>query len=331
MKKIIVIVSYKADKHAHYVRQKLEKLGETVFLLNFGEYPDSFQSSVQYSSDKPEVINFRIGKKLIYGDQIKSVWWRRPLGCFREEKIDLMEEYIRSEAETYARSLPLLLTRAFWVSNADATRVANRKPYQLVIARNAGFKIPESLIGNSAKDVSCFLDKMNGRAVIMKAVNSAFVRLNARVEDPKGLNRAIYTKIVSPKLLKKNCDMIRDCPFILQEAIPKDIDIRVTVVGEKTFAAGIEVEVPAKLKGTLDWRCLEVKKHYVKHNLPSEITRQCVAVTRNLGLVFGCIDLAFSRKNGYTFFEINPQGQWLPSEEILGYPISIALSELLIA
>lgn len=331
MKKIIVIVSYRTDKHATYVKQKLEKLGETVFLLNFGEYPDSFRSSVKYSSNKPEAINFRMGKKLIYGNQIKSVWWRRPLGCFGEENSNLMEKYVRSEAETYTRSLPLLLTHAFWVSDADATRIANRKPYQLVVARTAGFKVPASLIGNSAKDVLCFLNKMNGRAVIMKAVNSAFMRLNAKAKDSKGLNRAIYTKVISPKLLKENQRMIRDCPFILQEAVPKDLDIRVTVVGEKVFAAGIEIEVPEKLRDTLDWRCLALKKRYVKHNLSKEIANQCVAMTRNLGLVFGCIDLAFSQKDGYTFFEINPQGQWLPSEEILGYPISAALSELLLA
>jgi len=48
-------------------------------------------------------------------------------------------------------------------------------------------------------------------------------------------------------------------------------------------------------------------------------------------LAFGCIDLAYSERDGYTFFEINPQGQWLISETVLGYQITQALTKLLLS
>jgi glutathione synthase/RimK-type ligase-like ATP-grasp enzyme len=93
----------------------------------------------------------------------------------------------------------------------------------------------------------------------------------------------------------------------------------------------IEAEIDGDKSKATDWRRMNADRTYKKHELPPEVSKRCFEVTRRLKLAFGCIDLAFSEKEGYTFFEINPQGQWLVSEQVLGLPIGDALAEMLVS
>lgn len=90
----------------------------------------------------------------------------------------------------------------------------------------------------------------------------------------------------------------------------------------------VHIEKNAKASN-IDWRHHDVKRKYIMHNLPKDIESQCVQLVNSLNLKFGCIDMGFSKKDGYAFFEINPQGQWMPSEQIVGHQISLALANLL--
>ena len=162
----------------------------------------------------------------------------------------------------------------------------------------------------------------------MKPAGTSFVEL-VSPDNPDGAsNRAIFTQVVSSELILENLGMVKSCPVIFQEAIEKDSDMRITVVDDEVFCAEIKLEGCTN-PNNVDWRNYEGVRKYQRHELPQEIKDQCVKFTHAMGLRFGCIDMGYSRKNGYTFFEINPQGQWLPSEIKLGYPISSALLKAL--
>jgi glutathione synthase/RimK-type ligase-like ATP-grasp enzyme len=67
------------------------------------------------------------------------------------------------------------------------------------------------------------------------------------------------------------------------------------------------------------------------HELPAEVARRCVALTRALGLAYGAIDLVLTPEGRYVFLEINPAGQYLWIEEETGLPISEAICDWLVA
>jgi glutathione synthase/RimK-type ligase-like ATP-grasp enzyme len=221
------------------------------------------------------------------------------------------------------------LTDSLWVSEPEATRIANRKPLQLKVARDVGFQIPLTCISNDPIEVQAFLLRNSGVDMIIKAVGSSYIRLTHSPEDKSRKNRAIYTRLINRDSFLSNIHRVSICPFILQEAIHKESDIRITVVGDRVFASEICIEQNVD-PYNLDWRHHKVVRVYRSHNLPKSIIESSVKVVRSLGLRFGCIDMGYSRKTGYTFFEINPQGQWMPSEQIVGHPISLALAKLLI-
>jgi hypothetical protein len=79
-------------------------------------------------------------------------------------------------------------------------------------------------------------------------------------------------------------------PIIFQSYVPKRIEVRVTGVGERVFAA--EIHSQATHRTRLDWRRydLDVTPHY-PHALPREIEERCARLVAESGLVYGTIDL----------------------------------------
>ncbi len=331
MNEWIAIVSYSTDLHAEHVLKSLVSQGAKPVLLDLGEYPEGIQISVGLNSEAHTSVSFEVRGEILHGEDLKSVWWRRPLGAYQDECVDLQRRYIASEGEAITRSLSDLLPAAHWISDPDATRVAGRKPKQLALAANLGFRVPDSLVSNSAIAIEKFLDRNGDRPIILKAVNSAFIRLNPKARDDEGVNRVVYTKLVQPDFIRLHLSNIAVCPFIVQEAIFKTEDIRVTVVGDEVFAMGIRTKMKIGDELVVDWRKMDADRDYFRHELPDAVADLCRKITQELGLKFGCIDLAYSEDNGYTFFEINPQGQWLTSEVLLKFPITAALTALLLS
>ncbi len=320
--KTILIVSYTGDEHATFVQREAKKSGFKVVVFDSSVYPASSEISFRY--DKFSKFFFRLGKKMLNTGEICGVWWRRPNGLKKTKKQDPMDLYINLESEMVIRSVRDFLPKVNWISDPEATRLACRKPVQLQIAQNIGLKIPETCITNSPTEFKSFLDRLGNKQLTMKPVGTALMRLSPNSKDDSRGNRVVFTKVIDPKVILSNIHMIRNCPVIFQEAIKKDCDIRVTVIDNDVFAAEIVLD-GCKETDNLDWRNYAGKRIYKKHILPNSISKKCVKITKLLGLRFGCIDLAFSSSNGYTFFEINPQGQWLPSQLKLGYTISRSL------
>src|SRR5207249_3343457 len=95
-------------------------------------------------------------------------------------------------------------------------------------------------------------------------------------------------------------------PSIFQEYIEKEYELRITVVGEKVFAAKVDSQKQDETK--IDWR--KHKTLFQQYSLPKEISDKCVELTQKLNLSFGAIDIIRNKEGQYTFLEINPNGQW---------------------
>lgn len=95
-------------------------------------------------------------------------------------------------------------------------------------------------------------------------------------------------------------------PSIFQEYIEKEYELRITVVGEKVFAAKVDSQKQEETK--IDWR--KHKTPFQQYTLPKEISDKCVELTQKLNLSFGAIDIIKNKEGEYIFLEINPNGQW---------------------
>jgi glutathione synthase/RimK-type ligase-like ATP-grasp enzyme len=112
--------------------------------------------------------------------------------------------------------------------------------------------------------------------------------------------------------------------------VEKRVELRVTVVGTKVFAA--EIDSQATNHTRFDWRRYDLgNTPHRAHPLPDDVAERCLALTQRLGLSYGAIDLIVTPDGRYVFIEINPNGQYSWIEHCTGLPITDALCDLLMA
>lgn len=237
-----------------------------------------------------------------------------------------IREYIARESEVFLESLPHFLD-LFWVSSPDAISIASRKPYQLLLAKKLGLRIPDTFIGNFHAEAENFIDKQNELA--LKAICMPAVEVKSEANKEIDALR-LYTRRLHRMEIKDFLPQIRNCPTILQPYIKKDFELRITVAGNSVFPCAIYSQATERTQE--DWRRYDLANTPHKtYELPKAIKEKCIALVKELGLVFGCIDMIVTPDGDYVFLEINPNGQWLWIERLTDMPIGDALAEMLIA
>ena len=174
--------------------------------------------------------------------------------------------------------------------------------------------MPDTVVTNSPDFAEAKVKRWSTGAVV-KALDAPLMVI-------RGKERFVFTsRLHRTHLLAR--DAFATSPIIVQRRLrPKD-DIRVTVVGDKVFAA----EATGVTK--LDWRLERRAVKFRACGISSKVESQCRELVRMLGLRFGAIDLV--RSNGTTYFlELNPNGEW-GWLEAAGLPIAAALVDDLIA
>lgn len=227
-----------------------------------------------------------------------------PIYEFEKEYIEYSYKEIYSQVEGIVES-----HIATVIEKPSKLRLANNKIYQIQLAKNIGFKTPQSLITNDREVVLKYSKRTRW---IIKPISAGAIK---RKND---------TVFLQTELLKEN-DELHDlsyCPSYFQEYIAKDYEVRLTVVGNKFYS--VRIDSPNQI----DWR-KSTKNRYSLIAIPVDIKEMCNALMNKLDLTFGAFDFIV-KNNDYYFLEVNPNGQWQWLEQILKLDISKSiLSELL--
>tara|TARA_B000000565_G_C23775797_1_gene374029 strand:- start:1195 stop:2343 length:1149 start_codon:yes stop_codon:yes gene_type:complete len=196
------------------------------------------------------------------------------------------------------------------------------KIYQLLLAQQLGFSIPETLLTSRPQDLLDFYSECRGNLISKKLVDL--------VMSLDGVPLTPFTHAVTEHDLMRY-EAVRMSPVLFQERLDKKLELRVTVVGNKVFAA--EIYSANDPKQSIDWRrypSFNLARFYAPHELPLEEEQRCIRLVQELGQCFGAIDLVLHPERGYVFLEINPNGQWGWIEDFTGLPIAAAFADLLV-
>jgi len=246
---------------------------------------------------KPElVISYSNNLYTVDPDHLFSVWYRQPVFLRNTPSAALSpkQQLVRSQWIAFLRGLSLF-TNARWMNWPQATYLAESKPYQLNTAKEIGFNIPKTNIGN---DLNRIKKSKIGNPVILKSLDTVLLFDN-------GDSLFTYSTICDYETWTE--EEVADAPILIQEVISNKTDIRVTIIGEDVFAVRI-LENGKGIQG--DWR-LKSKDllQFQDHKLDKEIISKCKKLTKKLGLSFSAIDL-LGTENEIYFLEINPTGEW---------------------
>ena len=310
----VLLVTASYDVAPEYVGASLDRMGVPYFRLD----TDRFPSELQATYDPNIGLTFSYGDQSIRGEQIRSVWYRRMRTPILPDGLDCgTRDFCERENRAFLEGVLASIPTDCWLSLPTAVARAERKPYQLGVAKRLGFDVPATVMTNDEIVVRAVAKR---HQLVAKAVSSGYVR------NPEG-NRAMFTSAVSQDDVSQ-LDGLSMAPVTFQEMVKKVSDIRVTVVGKDVFAA--EIMSQDCESSRVDWRATDDPHiEHRPHELPHEVADLCRELVVDLGLGFGAIDFALTEDGSYVFFEINPNGEWLWIEDRLGLPISDAIACIL--
>lgn len=315
----VLVVSTAVDEATDAVVAELGARGASVCRLNTEEFP--FADGLALSVDQAgPAARLRFGESTERITSCTSCWYRRVRIPARPVGMDV-GIYDFSIREARAALLGLILSLPAPTMNDPArTWVAEVKPRQLAGALRCGLQIPPTLITNDPAEVRSAFSAWGGR-MIAKPVRSGYV-------EQGGIGHAIFTNAVVAQDLEDDA-ALRSAPVIYQPLLPKRCDLRVTVVGQKVFAAEIHSqEDPA---ARIDWRrTADPHLPHERATLPPGLEGALLRLCADLGLRFAAIDLVHTVSDEYVFLEVNPGGQWLWIEDLLEYPITATIAEWLL-
>jgi glutathione synthase/RimK-type ligase-like ATP-grasp enzyme len=314
---LILIATNQRDLTADYVVLELQNQGLHYYRLNTETIT---KSSICFSPGAgKDGWSLKTADETIYFGQFTAGYYRRPEPPEISPSVAGEAEH-RYCAEEWQEALNSALASLHnrWLNSPIAILDAENKSRQLSVAIRIGFDVPDTLITNDFDRASEFVAQAPS---IGKPLRASL--LAADVGE-----RVIFTTRLS-QISPDVAASIKVAPIIFQREIPKRCDVRVTVVGEQTFAA--EINSQTNIETEVDWRRGDhIDLSHTIHPLPSAIQKKCVMITHAFNLRFSAIDLVLDPSGNYWFLELNPNGQWAWIEARTGLPISEAITNELV-
>ena len=180
------------------------------------------------------------------------------------------------------------------------------KPHQAMLIRACGFAVPATLITNDPAAARAFAAEHDDD-VVYKSISGV---------------RSIVRHFGSQQA--ERLPLLRHGPAQFQRHI-HGADVRVHVVADRIFATRIETPSIDYRYAARDGQPVAIQPT----ELPCEIAHRCLALTKQLGLLFAGIDLKETPDGEFFCFEANPSPGFLFYERATGQPISTALAHLL--
>lgn len=300
LKKILIITS-SIDETASYIIRKYSDLAD-FFRVNvdkFSEYRFCIGNDDWSISDKYATIN---------SENIYSIYYRKPmlpdLRIYDPQYHLLIQRDIISIINGIVDSFCGRV-----ITKPSILRKTENKVYQMVYVSKHGWNIPKSYIGN---DKLISNEYTKSLSIIKPLTTGKTYGKNGWELYQTNIFRGI----------EEDIDLT---PVYLQHYIPKQYEVRITIIAKEVYAVRIDT------KNKIDWR-LDYQNHkYTLIACPENVIRKCYQMMTDFNLIFGAFDFIVTPENEWIFLEVNPNGQWLWLEQSLSLDISKKILDNLIS
>jgi glutathione synthase/RimK-type ligase-like ATP-grasp enzyme len=328
-----LIVADPWDIHARAVAWGLAQAGHESLVFYTHDFPQKSSISIGLDpdaegDDASPLLEFSCARRqrTVSLDHADAIWlrrWYQPLASPDLHPADT--RFSQAESGEFMRGTLHALdeTPRFWVNPLQAKLRADRKPVQLLNARQVGLRIPRTLLSNDPVRIRDFFASTGGRAIYKPLTSACWISEQA--------SHATFTSVLSEDLLRHD-GSLANAPGIYQEFLPKAFELRITVIGRSVFAARLDSQKDGFY--LVDWRANQLDNDIACEvfDLPPDIEEKCLAVMARLGLVFGCIDIVVTPTGDYVFLEVNEMGQFVWLEDMNpGLPLLDCFVKLLIS
>jgi len=318
---VLIITKSDDNESVAFVTEAIEERGGRAYRFDTDRFPTELKLVAAHDRGSE-----RLAISGPEGDldlnEVTAIWHRRL--NIAGKLPATMDEQLRhaSVGESRATVYGLLASlKAFRMDRTPYIRHAENKQLQLQVASELGLETPRTLITNDPDSVRDFMEACQGK-VISKMLSSFAIYEG-------GLEKVVFTNPLTPADLE-NIDDLRFCPMTFQEMVPKSLELRVTVVGDRVFSASIDSQ--SSERALHDWRRdgLEMIADWKEYALPEDVKGRLLRLMDYFGLNYGAIDIIVTPEGRHVFLEVNPAGEFFWLERVPGLPISKAIADLLL-
>jgi glutathione synthase/RimK-type ligase-like ATP-grasp enzyme len=309
---VILIITIKDDLHAIRVSDCLARKGyNDCYILEVDQISNKYQISWQLGRKGTKGSIWLSNDTNIKIEDVDLIWWRR-VRADQQFGTDMIDDFQMKLINNDCRgAIAGVLESNFkgkWLSDPAATDRASNKIYQLSIARECGFRVPETLISQSKEEVIEFNKRLKNEVIVKPVVGAAGPLLFARfLQEPEKLDSISFQR----------------CPAVYQEFIGGTKHIRLNCFGNKSYAGLIETE-------ELDWRP-NLNIPISAWEVPESLHMKVRMVLDRLGLEMGIIDIKQTAEGEFVWLEVNPQGQFLFLEPLTKVPLTDYFADYLLS
>lgn len=318
----VLVLRTSDDSEVHRVADALRPHGGQLVIMDTDDFPTACKAIFRCDATSEDVvIELRDGWVALA--DFSTLWLRHlDVGARLPQAMDPRYRRLAC-AESQAMLLGLVgLFRGRVIDPYPKMRRAADKVRQLQVARQLGLEIPRTVVTNDPSAVRNFADECSGQ-LVTKALSA--LRVSDGNED-----QIVYTNPVRSEDLR-DLEGLSLCPMVFQEHLPKRLEVRATVVGQRVFAAAVDSQ--ASERGRVDWRREGVGLNpcWQKYVLPAEVSQRLVALVDGFGLKYSAADFVVTPDGRLVFLESNPAGEWFWLDCLLDLGIAEALAEELLA
>ena len=318
---MILVLTSETDPHVDEVVPYLEALRAPYFRFNPADFPLRSKLILRHGPGG-RFAYLEVEGEVLDLDSVRVVWSRRPGSpkCELETTDERTALFADEECGELLKSVWDSLEATWFPAPRWHILRLQPKHWQLGVAAELGFTIADTLISNDPEALFSFYREYGhgpGRSIVSKLHGSALVR-------HFGEDFRRYTEVVGSRDITALRSVAKG-PMVFQAEVPKDREVRVTVIGDEAYAVAIQSQTTRRTQ--TDWRRYDdLRTPHEEFELPGPVAARCVALCHKLDLRFGAIDLILRPDGEYVFLEVNPNGQYLWLETLSGSPLSQAVA-----
>ena len=318
---VLIITKSDDNESVAFVTEAISERGGRSYRFDTDRFPTELKLIAAHDKGSERVI-VSGPEGVLDLSEVTAIWHRRLniAGLLP----DSMDKQLRAASTGEARATIhglLASLKAFRMDRTPYIRHAENKQLQLQVADELGLETPRTLVTNDPDSVRDFMRACDGK-IITKMLSSFAI-----YED--GLEKVVFTNPLTPDDLE-NLDDLRYCPMTFQEMVPKSLELRVTVVGDRVFSASIDSQSSAR--ALHDWRRdgLGMIDDWKEYELPEDVKARLLRLMDYFGLNYGAADIIVTPEGRHVFLEVNPAGEFFWLERVPGLPISKAIADVLL-
>jgi glutathione synthase/RimK-type ligase-like ATP-grasp enzyme len=235
--------------------------------------------------------------------------------------------FYNNEWAAFHKGLSLLLGQlgVFCVNPPPWNVAFEEKCCQLALAAEAGLSVPPTLFTARLSPARAFA-RTHGDVIVYKPFRSHVVELEPSDDERTHIGRLLTNRVRAEDLVES--DELVPTPGIFQPYIPKQVELRIVVVGRRLFTCAIHSQSSERSRD--DWRRYDVENTpHVCHQLPEPVAASLLRLVDRMGLVFGSADMIVTPAGEHVFLEINPNGQFDFVVRLTGMPVYEHLAAML--